>query len=195
MIDPTDLGQRIQERRKQQGLTQEQLGNDLFVSPQAVSKWENGESLPDIGTFPALCKTLGTSADALLGIDSELGIETLGVKLAQRISDLRDKEERHAALMTALGLLVLTCDTTNQDSIISYQIAASVIQRSIDSGAWRVFSFSNSGVRSKVPISGKSVQFLLSVYCSVIFLFFIPVKKPYSFYWDFHPAQKNRQIS
>ena len=122
MIDPAELGQRIQERRKQQGLTQEQLGNDLFVSPQAVSKWENGESLPDIGTFPALCKTLGTSADALLGIDSELGIETLGTKLGQRIDDLRDKEEQHAALMTALGLLVLTCDTTNQDSIISYRM-------------------------------------------------------------------------
>ena len=106
MIDPVELGQRIQERRKQQGLTQEQLGNDLFVSPQAVSKWENGESLPDIGTLPALCKTLGTSADALLGIDSELGIETLGGKLAQRISGLRDKEERHAALMTALGFLI-----------------------------------------------------------------------------------------
>ena len=106
MIDPAELGQRIQERRKQQGLTQEQLGNDLFVSPQAVSKWENGESLPDIGTFPALCKTLGTSADALLGIDGELGIETLGVKLAQRIDDLRDKEEQHAALMTALGFLI-----------------------------------------------------------------------------------------
>lgn len=120
MIDPAELGQRIQERRKHQGLTQEQLGSDLFVSPQAVSKWENGESLPDIGTFPALCKTLGTSADALLGIDSELGIETLGAKLGQRIGDLRDKEERHAALMTALGFLVLTCDTTNQDSIISY---------------------------------------------------------------------------
>ena len=45
MTDPVALGRRIQERRKHQGLTQEQLGNDLFVSPQAVSKWENGESL------------------------------------------------------------------------------------------------------------------------------------------------------
>ena len=125
MIDSAELGQRIQERRKQQGLTQEQLGNDLLVSPQAVSKWENGESLPDIGTLPALCKTLGTSADALLGIDSELGIETLGGKLAQRIDNLRDKEERHAALMTALGLLVFTFDTTNQDSLISFQISDS----------------------------------------------------------------------
>ena len=125
MIDPVELGQRIQERRKHQGLTQEQLGSDLFVSPQAVSKWENGESLPDIGTFPALCKALGTSADALLGIASELGIETLGGKLAQRISDLRDKEERHAALMTALGFLIPPYDMRNQDRNISYQLSGS----------------------------------------------------------------------
>ena len=38
MIDPVELGQRIQERRKQQGFTQEQLGSDLFVSPQAVAQ-------------------------------------------------------------------------------------------------------------------------------------------------------------
>ena len=123
MIDPVELGRRIQERRKHQGLTQEQLGNDLFVSPQAVSKWENGESLPDVGTLPGLCKTLGTSADALLGMDSELGIETLGARLAQRISGLRDKGERHAALMRALGLLVPTYETTNQDRNISYQLS------------------------------------------------------------------------
>ena len=125
MIDPAELGQKIQERRKQQGFTQEQLGSDLFVSPQAVSKWENGESLPDIGTFPALCKTLGTSADALLGIDSELGIETLGVKLGQRIGGLRNEEERHAALMTALGFLIPNYDMRNQDRNISYQLSDS----------------------------------------------------------------------
>ena len=61
----------------------------------------------------------------MLGIDSELGIETLGGKLAQRIDNLRDKEEQHAALMTALGLLVFTFDTTNQDSLISYRMSAS----------------------------------------------------------------------
>ncbi|MYF90653.1 MAG: helix-turn-helix transcriptional regulator, partial [Gemmatimonadetes bacterium] len=127
MIDPAELGQRIQERRKHQGLTQEQLGNDLLVSPQAVSKWENGESLPDIGTLPALCKALSTSADALLGIDSELGIETLGGKLGQRIGDLRDKEERHAALMTALGFLIPPYDMRkrNRDKNISYQLSDS----------------------------------------------------------------------
>ena len=65
MFDPTELGRRIKDRRKQQGLTQEQLGQAVCISVQAVSKWENGESMPNIGTFPALCKALGASADAL----------------------------------------------------------------------------------------------------------------------------------
>lgn len=65
MFESREVGKRIQERRKQKGLTQEQLGQACCISVQAVSKWENGESLPNIGTFPAFCKTLGVSADAL----------------------------------------------------------------------------------------------------------------------------------
>ncbi len=126
MIDPVELGQRLKERRKHRGFTQEQLGQDLFVSPQAVSKWETGESLPDIGTIPALCKALGTSSDDLLGISSEPDIETLGVKLARSIGNLKDSEERHAALMTALGLLISTSvGGGNGDRNISYQLSDS----------------------------------------------------------------------
>lgn len=68
MFDPREVGRRIQEQRKQKRLTQEQLAQAVCISVQAVSKWENGESMPNIGTFPALCKTLGASSDALLEI-------------------------------------------------------------------------------------------------------------------------------
>ena len=69
MFDPREVGRRIQEQRKQKRLTQKQLAQALCISVQAVSKWENGESMPIIGTFPALCKTLGASPDVPLGID------------------------------------------------------------------------------------------------------------------------------
>lgn len=69
MFDPREIGRRIQEQRKQKRLTQEQLGQAVCISVQAVSKWENGESMPNIGTFPVLCKTLGVSPDVPLGID------------------------------------------------------------------------------------------------------------------------------
>ena len=123
MIDPIDLGKRILERLKQQGLTQEQLGHALCVSAQAVSKWENGESLPDIGMLPSLCKVLGISADALLGIDSELGVETLATKLAQCIGRLKTREERNTALIATLGFLNPAHDIGwNQDRNISYDL-------------------------------------------------------------------------
>ncbi len=64
-------------RRKELGLTQEQLAQKMNVSPQAVSKWENS-SYPDGELLPYLAKALNTSLDALFGLkksDSEVDIE------------------------------------------------------------------------------------------------------------------------
>lgn len=62
------INEKISALRKERGLTQEQLGAKLGVSGQAVSKWECGESLPDILLLPDLCKLLNTSADSLLDV-------------------------------------------------------------------------------------------------------------------------------
>lgn len=101
MLDLTRLGRKILEARKAQGLTQEQLGTELGVSPQAVSRWENGESAPDIALLPDICRVLGISADTLLGIDGAIGIQTLARELARRLSE--QKEQRHKALVGVLG--------------------------------------------------------------------------------------------
>lgn len=60
------LGRRIQALRKQQGLTQDALGELMGVSAQAVSKWENDQSCPDIMTLPQLARVLEVSVDLLL---------------------------------------------------------------------------------------------------------------------------------
>lgn len=59
---------KISERRKALGLTQEKLGTMLGVSPQAVSKWENAECLPDLTLIPELCAALRITADDLLEV-------------------------------------------------------------------------------------------------------------------------------
>lgn len=60
------IGKRISEYRKEKNLKQEQLAEMLNVTPQAVSKWENDLTCPDISLLPELAKILGVSVDELL---------------------------------------------------------------------------------------------------------------------------------
>ena len=60
------IGNRISKFRKAKGMTQEELAFNMGVSSQAVSKWENDISCPDIGSLPKLAKTLGVTTDAIL---------------------------------------------------------------------------------------------------------------------------------
>lgn len=61
------LGDRIKFHRKRLGMTQEQLAERMGVSAQAVSKWENNLSCPDISVLPDLADVFGISVDELLG--------------------------------------------------------------------------------------------------------------------------------
>lgn len=62
------LGKRIAALRKEKGMTQEQLAEKVGVSAQAVSKWENDISCPDITLLPLLGELFGVSVDELLGV-------------------------------------------------------------------------------------------------------------------------------
>lgn len=61
-----ELHERIAFVRKAAGLTQEQLGEKLGVTRQAVSKWESAQATPDALTVARLCTELGVSADFVL---------------------------------------------------------------------------------------------------------------------------------
>lgn len=65
------LGKRIVQHRKRLGLTQDQLAEKLGVTAQAVSKWENDLSCPDISMLPKLAAIFGITTDALLGSEPE----------------------------------------------------------------------------------------------------------------------------
>ena len=66
-----ELGKKIRQLRYKAGLTQEQLADKLGVGPQAVSKWENAASMPDITALPLLAETFGVSIDDLFDLSSE----------------------------------------------------------------------------------------------------------------------------
>ena len=66
------LGKRIVSHRKRLGLTQDQLAEQLGITAQAVSKWENDQSCPDITMLPRLSEIFGITIDALLGVEREM---------------------------------------------------------------------------------------------------------------------------
>ena len=65
-MDTLKIGHYIQHLRKSAGMTQKELADKLHISFQAVSKWENGDSLPDTAILLDLCDVLNTTADKLL---------------------------------------------------------------------------------------------------------------------------------
>ena len=60
------IGKRISEYRKRKNLKQDDLAEMLGISPQAVSKWENDVSCPDISLLPELSNNLGVSIDEII---------------------------------------------------------------------------------------------------------------------------------
>lgn len=65
-IDVERFGSFVAELRREKGMTQRQLAEKLFLSNKAVSKWENGLGMPDIGVLEPLAQALGVSVTELL---------------------------------------------------------------------------------------------------------------------------------
>ncbi len=72
MFSNLSVAGKIKNQREKLGLRQTDLSNALQISPQAVSKWERGESTPDISVLVPLAKLLNVSVDWLLGYYDEL---------------------------------------------------------------------------------------------------------------------------
>lgn len=90
--------------RKQAGLTQSALAEALGVSDRAVSRWERGQSLPDVTLLPGLAALLNVSVDALLGVDSQARQRAIQTALSASTEALRRGEpaEATATLRAAL---------------------------------------------------------------------------------------------
>ncbi|NLY82133.1 MAG: helix-turn-helix transcriptional regulator [Clostridiales bacterium] len=112
-MDQKSIGEFIAKIRREKELTQEQLGSKLGVTNKTVSRWENGNYMPDISTMPDLCKELEIDVNELLsgkriGLENyhKYAEENLMVSLAE--SDKIRKKVKFANIMgsLAMGLLV-----------------------------------------------------------------------------------------
>lgn len=86
-MNKTNVSQNIRNLRIQRKITQTEVARRLFVTPQTVSKWENGSALPDLENLCRLAELLQTTPDSLLGITKKnseqrtfLGVDGGGTK-------------------------------------------------------------------------------------------------------------------
>ena len=103
--------------RKARGMTQEELAARLSISRQAVSKWETGESLPDLYKLAALADELGVSTDELCGREpaalcGEVPATAFAGDAAERdafAEEIRRIAKQNRSLRYVVGILVLIC--------------------------------------------------------------------------------------
>ena len=98
-IDNKAVGRQLAILRNEKKMTQSELGERLNVSFQAVSKWERGETLPDVGILPDLADILETTVDNILCVHREtykctIKVENMieGLNCLKRCGELLGKE-------------------------------------------------------------------------------------------------------
>lgn len=80
-----DTKEVLYELRTKNGLSQEELAEKIFVTRQAVSRWENGETVPNTETLKLLSKLFGVSINTLLGAPRQLACQCCGMPLEDEI--------------------------------------------------------------------------------------------------------------
>lgn len=105
------LGKRIAAHRKRLKMTQDQLAEQLGVTAQAVSKWENNLSCPDIGILPQLAAIFGTSVDSLLGCEPQKN------EIIHEAEVIHDEESKSDGICIQKGQWELHLDNNKKDAV------------------------------------------------------------------------------
>ena len=102
-----EIGKNIAALRKKKGLTQQELGDKLFVTDKAVSKWERGIGLPDISILEKLADILDTDIYELLQIENKKNIKLEKILEEERNKIRKQLNRRNILLAIPIILMVL----------------------------------------------------------------------------------------
>lgn len=151
------LSDNLKNRRKAQGLSQDELASRVHVVRQTISKWENGLSVPDSDMLPRLAEALDTSVSMLLAEPAapkeETQIQAVAAKLAylteqwKKSSERRRKIWRGAFLL--IGLLAVLALLYPLADFIQYQAVPQAVQEGVpviggDNGPTNIYIASGS---------------------------------------------------
>lgn len=128
------LGENLKTYRLQKGLTQEQVANVFGVSPQAISRWENGSAYPDVTLLPGIAMYFDVSLDTLLGMDKLRDADAVN-EIHRRVHALV-LEQRYAEAVALIkdglkrypnnsGLLIELCEVLSQTDNTDEAVAVS----------------------------------------------------------------------
>ncbi len=149
------IGQGISNRRKQLGLSQEELAKQIGVTRQAVSRWESGSALPSVDNMIELSRALEISVDELLQLApqeraSSLTPQSLGLLLDEQTARQEKRIKRltialiAAALVLAVGIGISTAVSVVRSSRMEDQLNEQI------SGVNRTVSANLSSINSRI---------------------------------------------
>ena len=104
------LGEQIKILRKSKGMSQEELANQLHVSRQTLSKWENGNSVPDAETLIRISQALDVTVNNLLDntVEEETDTKQIGERLSAITEQLALRNRRSRLIWRIVGSILIT---------------------------------------------------------------------------------------
>lgn len=133
-MDSKKMGAFIAANRKKKGLTQEQLGERLGVSNKTISRWENGNYMPDLSLLEPLSKELGISLNELIAsekIERDRAIEYSEQNLISTIDytdkKIQNEHKKISAFLAGTGLVIVIGSFTVFPAESSWGAIASIV--------------------------------------------------------------------
>ena len=173
------IGENILQKRKERGITQEELAEFMMVTKASVSKWETGQSHPDILLLPKLATFFNISVDELIGYDPDLSsaqIQKFYIDLENRVPDagmdsiveeIKIKIKQYYScfeLLYYMALFILNhcdlaTDTTKKEEYLEY--ANNILKRVCEDSKDSILKDKSLSLRAACLISlGKSEEAL-----------------------------------
>ena len=130
-MDQIKIGRFIAERRKINNLTQAELAERLSITDRAVSKWENGRSMPDSSIMLALCKELKISVNDLLN-GEVVDMENYNEKNEKVLLEMaKEVEQKNKTIWTAMWAIMIV-------SIVGLLAGVFAVRFLVPEGVWQV---------------------------------------------------------
>ena len=135
------LGENLQNLRKEAGLSQEQVAQQLFVSRQTVSKWENNLAEPGVENLKALARLYGVTLDRLVGMEPPPPLQSEAVRA--------EPEAPADSYLMFVLLFGLVCILISTGSMVAY-------------GELQILFVMIAGIWLRYPVVWSAIQVMLS---------------------------------